>query len=238
MIPAFNVVGRFPMESKAFIRTDVARGVEILLWSAPTVEENLAIDENLAAGARQDGRRILRLWWGAPAVVLGCGDKSEIAVNEDACARLGVPILKRVTGGGAVLQGPGVFNYSYTAPDPGQFDIRDAFCRGAGLVISALAGIGVESHFRGISDVAVGDRKISGNAQARKWRAVLLHGTVLVDIDRDLMEAVIRHPAREPDYRGGRAHGEFIVTLRELGNVAARQEIERAFVRAAENAFV
>lgn len=212
--------------------------LEVIRWSEPTVEMNLAVDEQLAQCAGRTGRRILRLWWGgSPTVVLGCGDKPEVALDIDECERRGIGWVKRVTGGGTVLQTPGVLNYSYTAPDFGRMDMRRLFEHGAGLVVRALAQLEVSAQQCGISDVAVDDRKISGNAQARKWKAVLLHGTLLIDLDGKLMEAVLRHPHREPDYRNGRTHSDFIVTLNELGVVAGDAQVENAFASAALDVF-
>ncbi len=211
-----------------------AGDLEIIRWSEPTVEANLAVDERLAREAGQTGRRVLRLWWGSgTTAVLGCGDKPEKTLNLEECARRGVGWLKRVTGGGTVLQTPGVLNYSYTAPDSGCPDIRRTFEQGAEFIRCGLSQLEVDARHCGISDAAVGDRKVSGNAQARKWRSILLHGTVLVDLDFDLVEAVLKHPAKEPDYRVHRSHREFMVTLRELGLTASAAEIEAAFARAA-----
>lgn len=208
--------------------------LEIHRWSEPTVAANLAVDEALAREAGAAGRRVLRFWWGGPpAVVLGRSERPEQVAYLDACERLGVPVLQRVTGGGSVLQTETVFNYSLTAPDPGNLDIHRRFAQGAALLVETLRLLGVEAQPRGISDVAVGERKISGNAQARKWHAILLHGTLLVDLDRELLEAVLRHPPREPEYRRGRPHGEFIITLRDLGVPALRQDVEIACERAA-----
>src|SRR5512137_2540996 len=79
-----------------------------------TPEENLACDEVLLdlceAG---DSDELLRLW-ALPRyfVVLGYGNKAATEVNLDFCRKLNIPVLRRCTGGGAVLQGPGVLNYS------------------------------------------------------------------------------------------------------------------------------
>lgn len=212
--------------------------LEVIRWSEETVEMNLAVDEQLAQCAGRTDRRVLRLWWGSrPTAVLGCGDKPEKVLNLNECERHGIGWVKRVTGGGTVLQTPEVFNYSYIAPDSGHFDMRRVFEQGTELVVCALARLGVSAQQRGISDVAVGDLKISGNAQARKWKAVLLHGTVLIDMDSELMEAVLRHPLREPDYRSGRAHSDFIITLNDLGVVAGEAQVENAFASAALDVF-
>ncbi|MEN6357958.1 MAG: lipoate--protein ligase family protein [Armatimonadota bacterium] len=208
--------------------------IEIMRSSEPTVEGNLAIDESLAREAGLTGRRVLRLWWGSGiTAVLGCADKPEKSLNLDNCARLGVGWVKRITGGGTVLQTHGVFNYSYTAPSYGRLDMQQVFSQGADLIVSVLSDFGVNARQRGISDVAVGDFKISGNAQARKWHAILLHGTILVDVDFDLVEAILRHPAKEPEYRRHRPHKEFLTTLRDLGMILPKAEIEAAFAQSA-----
>lgn len=157
------------------------------------------------------------------------------ALDLDACKRFGIEHVKRVTGGGTVLQTPDVFNYSYTAPNTGVLDLGRVFELGNQLVIRGLHELGIEARHCGISDVVVGDRKISGNAQARKWRSILLHGTVMVDIDHNLMKAVLLHPAKEPDYRQGRSHSDFITTIRELGVDAAHSQIEDAFRTASKD---
>ena len=208
--------------------------LQVIRWSDCSMETNLAIDEHLAMRAVDEGKRALRLWrGGSPTLVLGCADKPESVLDVDECRRRGVDWIKRITGGGTVLQSRGILNYSYTAPDPGGLDIKKTFHAGACFIIEGLARLGIEAHYCGISDVAVGDRKISGNAQARKWRSILLHGTVLVDLDFGLLSEVLRLPAREPDYRRNRDHRSFMTTLRELGVNCCADMIEQAFVSSA-----
>lgn len=208
--------------------------LRVVRTSEPDIVMNLAIDEHLAKEAAATGRRTLRLWWGdIPSLVLGCGDKPEMALDLEECKCRGVGWIKRITGGGTVLQSRGVLNYSYTAPDPGGLDIKKTFEYGARFIISGLAEFGIDACYRGISDAAVGERKISGNAQARKWRSILLHGTVLVDLDFDMLTAVLKHPAREPDYRRGRDHRDFLTTMRNLHVSASQEAIEQAFARCA-----
>ena len=212
--------------------------MEILFQSAPAVAENLAIDYASARLAGETGLRRLRFWWGGPAaVVMGSSERPEQVINAEACERLGVEVLKRSTGGGSVLQTADVLNYSLVMPAPVSLDPRPGFRQGIDLVCAILAAFGVVGRPEGTSDVAVGDRKISGNAQARRWRALLVHGTLLVDFDHDLADAVLKHPPREPAYRRGRNHRDFLVTLRSLGANADRAAIERAALDAARQSF-
>ena len=116
-------------------------------------------------------------------MVMGSSERPEQVVDAEACARLGVDVLKRSTGGGSVLQTGGVLNYSLVTPAPASLDLKAGFRPGIDLICAILAAFGVVGRPEGTSDVAVGDRKISGNAQARRWKAILVHGTLLVDFD-------------------------------------------------------
>jgi lipoate-protein ligase A len=212
--------------------------MDVMCWTAPTVAENLAFDEALARSAWSTGRHLLRFWWGgSPAAVMGSSERAEQVVDGPACARHGVEVLKRCTGGGTVLQTGGVLNYSLVMPAPDHLNLKAGFRQGADVVCAILAAFGIAGAPEGTSDVAVGDRKISGNAQARRWKALLVHGTLLVDFDFDLAEKVLRHPLREPEYRHGRSHRDFMVTLRALGVEAERRLIERIAIEAAKRVF-
>jgi lipoate-protein ligase A len=212
--------------------------MEVLFWTAHTVAENLALDESMARTAFSTGRRLLRFWWGGPpAVVMGSNERAERSVNSDACARLGVEVLKRCSGGGTVLQTSDVLNYSLVMPAPNHLDLMAGFRQGTDLVISLLDAFGVTGVVQGTSDVAVAGRKISGNAQARRWRSLLVHGTLLVDFDFDLAEKALPHPPREPEYRQARRHRDFLVTLRTLGVEADRGTVEREALQVGQRLF-
>jgi len=136
-----------------------------------------------------------------------------------------------------VLQTVGVLNYSLTMPAPDHLNLKAGFRQGTDVVCAILATFGVVGKLEGTSDVTVGDQKISGNAQARRWKSLLVHGTLLVDFDFDLAEKVLRHPLREPKYRQRRIHRDFMVTLRVLGMQAERSLIERVAIEAAQQVF-
>jgi len=212
--------------------------MEVMCWSAPTVAENLAIDDAASRSVWATGLRRLRFWWGGPpAVVMGSSERPQQVVDVEACARLGVDVLKRSTGGGSVLQTSDVLNYSLVTPAPARLDLKAGFRPGIDLICAILEAFGVAGKREGISDIAVEDRKISGNAQARRWKALLVHGTLLVDFDHDLAETVLKHPPREPAYRRERNHRDFLVTLRSLGVNADRAAIEHIALDAARQIF-
>ncbi|HXG50790.1 MAG TPA: lipoate--protein ligase family protein [candidate division Zixibacteria bacterium] len=194
--------------------------MEYLDLSFSDPARNLACDEALIEWCEADASRcgVLRLWE-APSyfVVLGHSSRMSADVDAEACARRGVPILRRVSGGGTVLQGPGCLNYALVlsyAADGSLATIGDAFrfvLRRHAELFERLAGTRVA--VQGTSDLTAHGRKFSGNAQYRKRRCALIHGTFLLDLDVEMVEACLRMPSRRPPYRGDRDHRSFLGNL-------------------------
>jgi lipoate-protein ligase A len=179
----------------------------------------LACDEALLDFCEaKDPGEILRLWEPAERfVVLGYSNKIATEVKVSACASSGVAVLRRFSGGGAVLQGPGCLNYTLVLRNKkvGYLgDIRASYERVLGRhkqLVEELTGERVE--IEGISDLAIGGQKFSGNSQHRKQRYSLFHGTLLLNFDFSLMEACLYMPSRQPSYRQRRSHESFLKNL-------------------------
>lgn len=186
----------------------------------PTPEENLAGDEALLDfGEETGGEEILRFWEPPrPFVVLGYANRVAAEVDAGACQARGVPILRRCSGGGAVLQGPGCLNYALvlrlTADGPlATITGANRFImeRNARAVAETLGRpVAVQGH----TDLTLGGRKFSGNSQRRKRTRLLFHGCFLLDLDLALIERCLRLPSRQPSYRRHRPHADFVVNLR------------------------
>lgn len=182
----------------------------------PRPADNLALDEALLLQA-EDGTsgEVLRVWeWPAPAVVLGAGCRLTEDVDETACQADGVPILRRSSGGGTVLWGRGCLLYSLILSqqrDPALADVRASYRYILERVIEAIGLSGITR--AGTSDLAIGNRKFSGNAQQRKRHYLLHHGTLLYAFDLDAIARYLRLPSRQPDYRASRSHNQFLLNL-------------------------
>lgn len=185
-----------------------------------TPAENLACDEWLldrceeAPGAPE----ILRFWApSVPFVVLGYSNRRALEANLDACSRRNVPVLRRCSGGGTVLQGPGCLNYSLILriPPSGPLaHIVETTCHVMTRHRQALeAVIGKAVEIKGDSDLVLNGMKFSGNAQRRKRKALLFHGTFLLNMDISFMEEVLNLPSRQPAYRAARPHSGFVSNL-------------------------
>lgn len=183
----------------------------------PTLEENLALDEALLLWAEDGGPAVLRFWeWPRHAVVLGAGCRLADDVNDEACQEDGVPLARRSSGGGTVLLGAGCLLYSLVVPfdlDPALEHVNPSYRYILTEVAAALAGIAPGVAHAGTSDLACGSRKCSGNAQHRKRRHLLHHGSLLYAFDLERVPRYLHVPARQPDYRAGREHVDFLMNL-------------------------
>ena len=173
--------------------------------------QNLHLDEELLA----EGKAVLRVWESHDeCIVLGHAGKIERDIHVDNCQRAGVPVLRRCSGGGAVLLGSGCLNYTLVLPlelDSGLHDVFYSLRWAMSRVRRALAipELSEEGH----CDLALHQRKVSGNAQRRTRHAILHHGTLLYDFDATRPEYFLKPPLREPRYRAGRSHRDFLGNL-------------------------
>jgi lipoate-protein ligase A len=181
----------------------------------PTPAANLALDEALLLEVEGGAPEVLRVWeWPAPVVVLGSGCQLAQEVHLEACQADGVPILRRSSGGGTVLWGPGCLLFSLALRydhAPELAGIRSSYCLILQRVANAVGLAGAAP--AGTSDLAFGQRKFSGNAQHRKSAALLHHGTLLYGFDLARIGRYLQPPPRQPDYRLGRAHQAFLLNL-------------------------
>lgn len=182
----------------------------------PAPAENLACDEVLLDLCEEgNGNELLRFWEPQQYfVVLGSSKKVKEEVYIDACNDDTVPILRRHSGGGTVLQGSGCLNFSLIlkidphGPTRNITETTNYIMRRHAEALSNLLGEKVE--MKGSSDLAIAGRKFSGNAQRRKLKALLFHGTFLLDFNLELMEKYLKMPPKQPEYRQQRNHLEFV----------------------------
>jgi lipoate-protein ligase A len=169
--------------------------------------------------------RAVRPWdaWvpDAPAIVLGNSQLAERELNVDAVLRDGIPIHKRISGGGAVVLSPGCACLGLRFRKNKALTIQDYFAMGSSLIVDAAkAELGLELFLRGTSDLACesidGVRKVAGSALYMPRDFVLYLVSILVRPDMEQIERYLAHPSKEPDYRAGRGHGTFLASLESL----------------------
>jgi lipoate-protein ligase A len=192
--------------------------MRLLDLTLPSAAENLALDELLLLEAEAGRAGEVLRFWECPhlAVVLGAGGILRDDISEEACASDGVPILRRSSGGGTVLLGPGCLCYSVVLSykrAPEFNGIHSSYSYILSLVAQSLADLVPGIAPTGISDLAVDGRKVSGNAQQRKRHFLLHHGTLFYTFALSLLTRYLREPVRRPEYRGQRLHVDFVQNL-------------------------
>ena len=187
--------------------------------SYPDLAANLAGDEALLLDAEaRGGPPRLRIWeLDHHAVVLGASCRVAANVREENCAADGVPVGRRSSGGGTVVIGPGTLNVTVVLPiaDLPEADRPvDAAQRAVlGRIGAALRAAGPEVAMLGSGDLTLGGRKFSGSAQRRLRHFLMIHASILHDFDLGAIDRYTRMPPRQPEYRAGRAHADFVVNL-------------------------
>jgi lipoate-protein ligase A len=192
--------------------------MRLVEWFTNTPEEAIALDELLLVKA-EAGRigETLRLWHPREYfVVTGRAKRAGKDCFLSRCRQENIKIIRRISGGGTVLQGPGCLNYSVVLSydrDGKYRDIRSSYRRILESVSGAFKAKGLGIEFLPISDLVLDGRKVSGNAQARKRKHFLHHGTFLFDFDIEKISRYLRHPLEEPEYRRQRAHEDFLTNV-------------------------
>jgi len=159
---------------------------------------HMALDEVLAREVAA-GRRppTLRIWeWAAPAVVIGSFQSLRNEVDTAEASRLGITVVRRISGGGAMFIEPAsTITYSLYAPESlvAGMSYAESYAYLDDWVIGALTGdLGLSAWYRPLNDIASAHGKIGGATQKRLADTVLHHVTMAYDIDATTMTRVLR----------------------------------------------
>lgn len=198
----------------------------------PTAAENLALDEALLkiveptvgdssqenpASSYHEAVEVLRIWQPVQtSIILGRSSRLQEEVFTGQAEADNVPVLRRISGGATVVIGPGCLMYSLLIDLQRQPQLRmlDAIHQFVmERMLQAVRQHMPLANFQGTCDLVLGDRKFSGNSLrvGRNW--TLYHGTLLLQMDLSAIDRYLRHPPKEPEYRAGRCHAQFLTNL-------------------------
>ena len=172
---------------------------------------NLALEELLAS---EYGEEFLMLWRNGPSVIVGRNQNTLAEIDADAVRELGIPVVRRTTGGGAVYHDLG--NFNYTIARFGRFTGQESFAESARVVVAALRRMGVPAEFSGRNDILVGGRKVSGSARRVFRDRTLFHGTMLFDVDLSVLGRVLNPDTEKIVSKGVKSVRARVMNLREL----------------------
>ena len=198
-----------------------------------TLAHNLAFDEALLEEAEAGGEPVdaLRLWEPVEfGVVIGRSSRIADEVDIAVCERRGIPVGRRCSGGASIVTGPGCLMYgvilSYQRhPECRMIEHAHQFV--LGKVLAAIRQIVPAAQMDGTSDLTLADQKISGNSLRCKRSHLLYHGTILYGFPLSVVGKLLKIPPRQPEYRRGRMHGQFVTNLPANGESLRQSLIEQ-----------
>ncbi len=159
---------------------------------------NMGFDEALLTlRDREEIPPTLRLYmWEPSAVTIGYFQRIRDVVNLEYAREKNIPVIRRITGGGAVYHDShGEITYSIVADVRGRFtDVQESYKIICGGIVNALRKLGLDAVFKPVNDILLNGKKVSGSAQTRRRRTLLQHGTLMVSTDLDELAKLLIVP--------------------------------------------
>lgn len=159
---------------------------------------NLAAEEYVMDHFDRD---VFMLWRNAPTIIVGRHQNTLAEINLDYVRENNLPVVRRLSGGGAVFHDLGNLNFTFIAGGgEGAHRTEVDFRRFTQPIIDALQGLGVDARFEGRNDLTIDGRKFSGNAEYVHAGRILHHGTLLFSARMADVAAALRpDPAKFAD---------------------------------------
>ena len=206
---------------------------EIVHEKAVSPRMNLALDEVLTSRVGEGRRRpTLRIWeWDESAVVIGSFQSYRNEVDPEGAARHGFDVVRRISGGGAMLMAAGqIITYSLYVPASlvAGMTFADSYAFLDDWVLQALRSLGIDAVYQPLNDIASPTGKIGGAAQKRLANGgVLHHATLSYDIDGQMMTEVLRIGREKLSDKGTTSAAKRVDPLRSQTGLERGEIIER-----------
>lgn len=207
---------------------------ELMLTRPESPAMNVALDEVLTrAVGREERGPTLRFWgWANDAVILGRFQSVRNEVQVENARAHNVDIVRRISGGGAMLVQPeGAITYSLYVPPSFVRDLSfsESYAFLDGWIVEGLRSLGIDAWYQPLNDITSSEGKIGGAAQARRFGAVLHHTTMAYDMNVDLLLNVLRIGQEKLSDKGLASAAKRVAPLRQQTDLP-RQEIIDTFV--------
>ncbi len=170
--------------------------LRILETGENTAFKNMAVDEAIMRNCKRVGPTLRLYSWKPAAVSIGYFQAIEEEVDLKKCKQIGVDVVRRITGGGAVFH-DAELTYSFFCSEESKIvpkNILESYARVCNSLVLGFEELGLEAEFVPLNDIVVGGKKISGNAQTRRNGIVLQHGTILLKVDVEKMFSLLKVP--------------------------------------------
>lgn len=164
-------------------------------------EINIGLEEAIAETV-SDGQSppTIRFWRNRHSAIIGRSQEAEVELDLKNCSKAGLPVVRRPTGGGAVLHHPDNLNYSLYLPEPSSTSVKKESIEMSKPVASGLSEFGIDVQVRE-NGIFLDEKKIGGTAQSRR-KGLLHHGTLLINKDSIMEEMTSFLRAGRSEYSG------------------------------------
>lgn len=159
---------------------------------------NMAFDEYCLESLPID-EPVFFLWQNRPAVIVGFNQEVNTEVNLEYLRANGIELVRRVTGGGAVYHDLGNLNYTIVGRSE---DLERDYPEYASLMMKALQSLGVPATLSGRNDILVEGKKVSGFAKRVCRNRLMVHGTLMYDVDLEVLTQALCPPATKLQSKG------------------------------------
>ena len=184
---------------------------------------NLAMEETLFESLSCVGEEYFLLWQNAPSVIVGCHQNTAEEVNEEYVKKHNIPVVRRMTGGGAVYHDLGNLNFSFLRYMERGEDT--SFSRYILPIVEALKSIGIQAEMSGRNDMLVEGKKFSGNAQKKSGQKLLQHGTLLVSLDTSHLTEILTGNPDKYQSKGVASHKSRVANLIDFVPYMEKEEL-------------
>ncbi len=205
--------------------------------------ENMALDDVLLElkGEGKTYNTVRFLQFSPPAVLLGYHQSADEEIRTDYCREKNIQINRRITGGGTIFFDDRQLGWEIIC-DKKKFNfgfVSDKlFERLCEPVICALGRLGVNTVFRPRNDIEINGRKISGTGGTELYDAFLFQGTILVDVDMDVMLNCLNVPVEKLKAREIDSIKQRVTSLAlELGRPPALEDVKTELIKGFEEKF-
>ncbi|MDR0334359.1 MAG: lipoate--protein ligase family protein [Methanomassiliicoccaceae archaeon] len=159
-----------------------------------------------------------------PCVSVGRSQKIDDTVDLGYVNDNDIAVVRRVSGGSNIYSDSGQLTYSLiVSRDRLPASRNDSFAAVCGAVVAALKELGIDGSHKPVNDILVNGKKISGGAQARNKKAVLQHGSLILDVDNDIVRSSLIDTKK-------RTYGGLTSVKECLGYIPSRERIVNAIV--------
>lgn len=158
--------------------------------------------------------------------ILGRANNPKGSLIIDNVVNDNIAVLQRPSGGEAVILSPGMLVFSVKMPFRKDMRTQEVFNSINSHLIDRLSEKGIKGLYsKGISDLSVETRKIMGSSMYLNRNTLFYHAVMNIAGETGLITKYLSHPTKEPDYRKGRSHKDFVSSLQKEGYEISAEDV-------------